>query len=816
MAELLRRQLVGQVKISTDPTSFERSPVLRFGVFELDRHNRELRRQGRRLRLQDQPFQVLALLLERAGDVVTRDELRQKLWSSTVYVDFDHGLNNAIARLREALGDDAATPHFIETLPRLGYRFIYPIGEEPTAADEVGTPAPPAQGVELSAAHDAARPTGNGRVGVSRWATRQAIATAGIGAAMVMLALLAGWWISRRPVAETPATAALTKEPSIAVLPFANLSSDPESEHFADGLTQELLDRLADVRGLEVVGRTSSYYFKGKQEPLPVIARTLRVNHVLEGSVRRSGTRVRITAQLVDAAEGRHLWSRTFDREFTDIFQIQEDIARAVATALQVKLLDTDERRLRKRGTGDAEAYRLYVIANAHLRGLAVKRDLATAKHLFEQAIARDPQFAAAHAGLARYHFVRAWTSLTDVDDGVRLGLEAAERAVALDPESSEALQARANFAMWRYRFLGDFQAYTQAHRDYRRAIQLDPSNEAVIFDYGRAVLWHEPDLARALFDRVVELEPLARGARGMGAVALSIRGSPVAARQRIRELADGIVGGHGADAIYEAGLDLYRGQLDEAVVSTREALARPGLELPILLWGLYMSLGDPAAASEALDTGDTDLAGVLRETAMLTMHGRYAEAFEYLERHRGDHERSRVLDLPTARLALIAGHPGRALAILQHRLPDLFTGAEPVNGLNVIPALDLAAAWAGTGQQASSRQLLGRIAAFLDGPDVPRLPMFLYLRARVHALAGESDLAVQALVRAYEAGFRTTWAVDLHPQPLFYLDSIEVDPAFAALRADPRYQDWLARTRTDNARMLGQLRTRDAARPAT
>ncbi len=796
--------------------SVGRSNVVRFGIFEVDRRARELRRQGRRVRLQEQPFQVLALLLEHAGEVVTRDELRQQLWPSSVYVDFDHGLNNAIARLRDALGDAAATPHYIETLPRLGYRFIYPLSD---AIEDAPAPQPTERALPQSSTTTNTLPPGEIEMrspGTSHSFAPRLVWAAAILAAVVVLGL--GLWFKQQGVAEPAAKVSLAKAPSIAVLPFVNLSSDVESEYFADGLSEEIVIKLAGIRGLKVVGRTSSFYFKGKQESLPTIARTLNVNHVLEGSVRRSGARVRITAQLIDASGGGHLWSQTFDRDLSDIFQIQEDIAVAVATALSVKLVDADAQRLRKRGTQDAEAYRLYLIANTHFKGISVKRDLVTAKRLFEQALARDPQFAAAHAALARYYFHHAWTLLDDVEDGARLGQAAAERAVALDPESSDAVQARANFAMWRYRFLGDYQAYGLARTDYRRAAQLDPSNDAALFDYGRAVLWHEPDLAQTLFERVAQLEPLANAAQGMSATALSHRGLHEAARTRLREADDWISDPQrrGWSAVFWGSLELYLGHLDEAVIRTREALTRGGLELPVWLWGLHMSLGEREAARDALDFGDTTLAGALSDAARLMMNDRYDEAFESLDRHRTQFERSRVLDLPTARLALITGKPERALAIMAQRLPDLFAGVEPVNGQNVIPSLDLVAAWVATNEHTQSRQLLDRITTFLDGPAAPQLSLFIYQRARAHALNGEPELALQALDRAYAAGFRTTWALDLHPQPLLYIDPIEVDPAFATLKSTPRYIIWLARINEDNTQQLVQLRARDAAQPAT
>jgi TolB-like protein/DNA-binding winged helix-turn-helix (wHTH) protein len=760
-------------------------PTVTFGEYLLDRPSRELRKSGKRIRLQEQPFQVLSLLLERAGDVVTRDELRQKLWPSSVYVDFDHGLNNAITRLRETLGDDAATPSFIETLPRLGYRFIHPIVEAPQAL-----------------------------LNEPRW-TRSAIIAAAVLTSIIATALLAASWLKPSTDEIAQADEIARPPPSIAVLPFVSTSADPESAHFADGLAQELLDKLAGISGLRVAGRTSSAYYKARYETAPAIARALKVSHVLEGSVQRAGAQLRITVQLVNAGEGSPLWSQTFDRSMTEILQTQEEIAIAVASALKVELLDDDRRRLHRRGTENAEAHRLYLIANAHLTGISVTRDLPRAKQLFEQAIERDSHFAAAHARLAYYYFYQSWAMQGDVDADARRGMAAAQRAVALDPDSSEALQARANFGMWRYRFQGDYQAFVAANEDFRRAIELDPRNDTAVFDYGRALLWHEPDLAQDLFERTITIEPLRRRAGSMAALTLGMRGQVDAARQRMQGQRERALIPQVGDAHGVAGFEQHFGRLDEAVVAARAALPRGGIEGPMQLWSLCMSLGDRDAAAAALDFGDSTLAASLRQAATMTMQGRYADAFEFLDRRRGEFSHSRILDLPAARLALIAGRPVQARLIIEQRLPDLVTGVEPVNGHNVIPALDLVVAWEGAGEQSRSRELLGRISAYLDDPASPRLPMFLFLRARAHALAREPEQAMQALDRAYEAGFRTTWANDLHPQPFFYLDPVELDPAFATRRRPGYYQGWISRIRADNARQLERLKNRDAHGPA-
>src|SRR3954471_25087777 len=283
--------------------------IIRFASFELDEGAGELRREGMKIRLQEQPFQILTILLNNAGKIVSRDELREKIWTSNTFVDFDHGINNAIKRLREALGDTSDTPRYIETLPRRGYRFLH-------------------------------------------------------------------------------ALAAVTSEVSIAVLPFLSLSTDPENEIFADGMCEEIISSLAQLKNLHVTARTSSFAFKGKHVDLRVIGEQLNVRTVLEGSVRKSGNRLRITAQLVSAADGYHLWSETYDREMKDVFAIQEEIANSIAQRLEVTI-DSDQRPLFRAGTDNLEAFKFYMQGRSLFfqRGPHVIRSVER----FKQAVTLDP-----------------------------------------------------------------------------------------------------------------------------------------------------------------------------------------------------------------------------------------------------------------------------------------------------------------------------------------------------------------------------------------------------------------------------------------
>jgi TolB-like protein/DNA-binding winged helix-turn-helix (wHTH) protein len=772
--------------------SREPAYLLRFGVFEVDRQSRELRKQGRRVRLQDQPFQLLCMVLDRAGAVVTREDLRQALWPGSVYVDFDHGLNNAIARLREALGDNAASPQYIETLPRLGYRFIYPVQSPPPV--QIAPPAPDTQ-------------AGSEDPGVPKQTTRRR-SVALVGGAVALAALAIGLWLGFRESAITRPGDPGSDEPSVAVLPFASLSADADDEYFADGLSDELLNQLARIRGLRVPGRTSSFQFKGRQTSPAEIAKTLKVTYLLEGSVRRSGERVRITAQLTDARNGYPLWSETFERDFEDIFSIEDEIALSVVSALQVQLLEADEKQLRRRGTHDAEAYRLYLMGMSQLRGRSVRMNLEGARNKFEQAIALDPGFAAAHAGLASYHFTLTTVISEAPEENRQLGRAAAERAFALDPEGGESLRVMANFEMLQYRFRDEFEAYARAEALFRRAIEFEPTNSFAHFDYARAIQWYEPKLALQLFDRAAELDPQMPLVIGMAALTMSRLGMHDAARLRMQDLVARSGVGHSSRHV--SAFESYLGRLDLATAALENPNAQ-SLEAGsvLTLWGLYMSLGDRSAVDGALrEAADDPLIQALRRAILDLTAGRREEAFALLDREREGYPLTRLLDLPAARLALIAGKNERARAILEQRLPDLARGSGPINAPRVLPALDLVLAWSKTGHSDDARRLLDQVEAYLDGPDAPRLPLFTVQRAKAHLLAGRSHLAWQSLDRAYTEGFRMTCVLDLHPQPLFYFDCIDVDPVFSAARRNGQFDKWLARIQSDNRGQLERLRS--------
>ena len=423
--------------------------LLRFDSFELDVRAGELRKHGVRLRLQGQPLQVLAVLLKRAGDIVTREELRAQLWTTDTFVDFDHSLHNAIARLREVLADSAERPRYIETLPRRGYRFIAPV--------EAGDlPAP-------SSAADSAPPTAR-PVSPTHTKYRNFLAAAFLTSLLIGFAV----WLARMSSRPTSAGPRLN---SIAVLPLANLSGDPSEEFFADGMTDQLITDLAKVGSLRVISRTSVMQYKGAKKRLPEIARELNVDAIIEGSVIRSGERVRVTAQLLQGSTDQHLWAETYDSDRGDVLKLQGQVADAIAQQVRVQLTPQQHAQLRLAHPVDPEAYDAYLKGRLYFVNEYTKpASLKKAQRYFEEAIQEDPNFALAHAGLADSYVYLAFAGALQKDQAYRSAKEALAKALELDDSIGEAYDT---LGLLSWRFDWDWDA---ADREFNRAITLAPS----------------------------------------------------------------------------------------------------------------------------------------------------------------------------------------------------------------------------------------------------------------------------------------------------------------------------------------------------
>jgi TolB-like protein/DNA-binding winged helix-turn-helix (wHTH) protein/Tfp pilus assembly protein PilF len=420
-----------------------------FDVFELDLRAGELRKRGVKLHLQGQPLQVLATLLNRAGDVVTRDELRAEIWKADTFVDFDHSLHNAIARVREVLGDSVDTPRYIETLPRRGYRFIAPV-----TGVEIQPPRPTTQNGQSSEAPVVVRPSGP-RAGL----------------AFTLLAFLAIGsllWLLRTASRRTAAAPRLR---SIAVLPLDNLSGDASQDYFADGITDELITDLAKVGSLRVISRASVMRYKGTKKSLPEIARELNVEGIVEGSVTRSGRRVRITAQLLDAPTDHHLWAETYERNLGDMLGLQSEVAEAIAQQVQVQLTPQQRAQFRSARPVNPEAYDAYLRGRLYFTTEYTKPEsLRKAQQYFEESIQKDPNFALAYAGLADTYVYLAFAGGLRRDQAYRSAKGALAKALALDDSIGEAHDT---LGLLSSEFDWDWDT---ADREFSRAIALAPS----------------------------------------------------------------------------------------------------------------------------------------------------------------------------------------------------------------------------------------------------------------------------------------------------------------------------------------------------
>jgi len=442
--------------------------LIRFGVFELDLRSGELQRQGRKIRLEGQPVQVLICLLENPGELVTREELHRKLWPADTFVNFEHGLNAAVKRLRQALNDSADNPRFVETLPRRGYRFIAPMKAVAPPGDESAVrvaaevaEAPPTADLPETADRDRA-PLSETTVPVPRQRWPRAWKWSGF-ALLAMLAIVTGW-ILRRNSHPAPAIR------SLAVLPLENLSGDASQDYFSDGMTDELITELGQIGELRVISRTSIMTYKGAHKSLPQIARDLNVDAVVEGAVLRSGNRVRITAQLIQAATDKHLWARSYDGEVGDTLALQKQVARSIAAEIRIELSPHEQAALKNGARLSPEAYDAY-LKGRYFWNKRTADGLRKAIDYFHQVIATNPNYAEAYAGLAdSYALAGDWEyGVLAPKEAYPRAKEAAAKALELDSALGEA---HISLAFCLDGFDCDWES---AGKEFRRGIELNP-----------------------------------------------------------------------------------------------------------------------------------------------------------------------------------------------------------------------------------------------------------------------------------------------------------------------------------------------------
>jgi TolB-like protein len=485
------------------------SRVIRFDAFELDAANGELRKAGISLKIHPQPLRVLQLLTENSGQTVTREDIQHCLWGDNTFVDFERGINFCVNQIRATLGDDAEKPRYVETLPRRGYRFIAPV----TFSASVTTPA-----VDES--------------------------------------------VFEKPTERT----AEQRARSLAVLPFENLSGDTAQDYFADGVTEALITELGKISALRVISRQSMMQYKGTKKSMPQIARELMVDAVVEGSVLRVGDRVRVSAQLIEAAPERHLWANSYDRQVSDVLALHGEMARAVAKEIKVLLTPQEETRLASARAVNPAANEAY-FRGRYFLDRRTKENLDTALADFQLAIELDPAFAPAYAGLSEVHLSLVMYDPTRQTELLAKARAASLKALELDDSLSAAHYTLAvnRLSAW---------DWSGAEAEYRRAIEVNPSNASAHWWYADLLIFQ---------DRMTQAEAELQRAEELNPASLEIYAAGTAFFYYARRYEEFIQRCHGwvkrnpdLGWVYRHGLGaayVQMGRHEEAIAELREAL---------------------------------------------------------------------------------------------------------------------------------------------------------------------------------------------------------------------------------------------------
>jgi TolB-like protein/DNA-binding winged helix-turn-helix (wHTH) protein/Tfp pilus assembly protein PilF len=458
---------------------------VRSGLFEVDLGCGELHKSGRRVSLQEQPFRVLAMLLERPGELVTREELHARLWAADTYVGFDEGLNTAIRKLRVALGDSADSPRFIETLPKRGYRFVAPVHEV------IAEPPQPSSSVAVMTLPSTLLGS------LPWWLLALSMGT-------VVLLVVVGFTYLRR--SHPPANSISPKRMMLAVLPFQNMGNDPAQEYFSDGLTEETITDLGQLspERLGIVARTSAMAYKHSNKTVSQIGHELGVDYILEGSVRREGDEARVSAQLIRVSDQTHLWAQNYQRNLHDLLQIENELGTAIARQVQVNLTSQQIVDLSKMRTVNPEAYDLYLKGRFYWNErnpAAIKESIG----YFQRATALDPDFALAYVGLADAYNIGNILGAYSPKESLPAAKVAATKALALDPSLAEA---HAALGMEKSHYEYDFPG---AQKEFLQAIELNPNSAYAHFFYSNCYLAPMGRMSEAISEnkKALELDPL-------------------------------------------------------------------------------------------------------------------------------------------------------------------------------------------------------------------------------------------------------------------------------------------------------------------
>jgi TolB-like protein/DNA-binding winged helix-turn-helix (wHTH) protein/Flp pilus assembly protein TadD len=591
----------------------------RFATFEVDLRSGELRKNGIKIKLQDQPFKVLALLLERKGDLVTREELIAHLWPDGTVVEYDHSLNTAVTRIREALGDAADNPRFVQTLPRRGYRFI---GALETIPGEQATPPPPAAPEPEAVPHMTVPPpmatvAETHRVAWRVWAWR---------AAGLMALLVVVWrvWV-------LPHRLALPEgQIRMVVLPFQNLSGDPKEDYFSAGITEEMISQMGRLKPERIVVIAYGTSERVAGRPLDQLGKDLNAHFAVEGSVRRDGEQVRITARLIQLRDQSQVWTNSFDRSLQDVLELQSDVVHAILTEMEVRLEPARAPRPVQR-----EAYQAYQLGRLYWNR-RTDEDLLKSIEYQKRAVALDPEYALAHASLADAYNLAGYYSIVPPAEAYPQAKAAAQRALTLDPTLAEAhaaladiaylydrdwpaaqrefrraLELRPNYAtarQWYGTYLALLGKNQEARAELEQALAIDPLSPVINADLGLVHYYaRDWDAAIEQFRKTVELDPNFSLTRNWLGLALLQKGQSAEAVQEFETAMRLSKGSVGSYALLSLGL-ARAGRRQEAFVKLRELEASGATRYvsPAYLSLIYMGLGDTnqafALAAQAVE----------------------------------------------------------------------------------------------------------------------------------------------------------------------------------------------------------------------
>jgi len=681
-------------------------------------------------RLQPKVMEVLSCLVERSGDLVTREELLSRVWGERAVSD--EPLTRCIAELRSAFEDSARKPQYIETLPKRGYRLIAPV--------QVSVSEPAEQGGTMHAR--------NKKLVTLAWSG---------GIALLLIAAILAWHFGRTAPPTNPALA----EPSLVVLPFANLSGEAEQDFLADGISATLTQVLSRDARLKVVAHTSASAFKGQAVDVREIGRKLSVSALLEGSVQRDENLLRVTAQLIDSTAGTTLWSASYDRPVDGLFELQDEIAAEVSTALQLTLLQDETARGRYYGARDFDAYLEYVRGLQAL-GQRTTFSLAFAIEQFRSVTEQDPTFALAWVGLAEAVLVNQWYSDVPLDEATDQADAALTRALQLEPDLGDA---------WSVLGFMEFKRanYEESEQAFRKAVALAPNNARAWFQYGTLLNdTGRPAEAIEKHRRSSLLDPMAPVVLTAIGVSLEKMGRFEEAMQQYRKVTEIVPG-------YPAAYDRL-GMLEWSVFGRPDAALarhRTALGLDAANTWTRSLVAEMALGLEDREMAEAWVAAALR-TGASKLYPNQSKAL--LMAYRGDGSAARMqfarrwladaftyADIDTMlRLyrdaALELGETGKALGLYREYLPGLFEDTQPLTVATFGPAIDVALLLQYSGDQAAADRLLGGAWEVIE--KLPRNGCCGYGLADVEILAisGSPDEAVARLGEAYDTGYRVFW----------------------------------------------------------